>query len=231
MTTPLLSPPTLFSLAELRANRDLVASIISLANDAFLRPKKLDPVKWDSTGLRFPTIDSYLEMLDGKSVVALIFDDTTTNDYADLNKSTNDSAVDGRRAERKVIACAAAVPWQGGWTKEGAGTEDGWEIKAVCVDGEAKYLRRGLAVQLLAGLEQHPVKLQLREQVGGIEKQPSQGKLSLWILAAECLNGVYWRKRGYQEVRRSTQGAGVWGCQTSFEIVVLRKDVLFDIAA
>ena len=233
MTTSPLPAPTLFSLSELRADRTLIASIIRLANDAFIRPKRLDPVKWNITGLRFPTVDSYLEMLDEKSVVALIFDDTAANDETDLHEFHSNETGNGRWTGKKVIACAAAVPWKGGWTKEGAGTEEGWEIKAVCVDGDAKYARRGLAVQLLAVLEQCLVaqmKLQLRERVGGNGKELAQGRLTLWILAAECLNGVYWRKRGYQEVRRSTQGAGVWGCQTSFEIVVLKKDVQYDTA-
>ncbi|CAO2650227.1 Nn.00g015190.m01.CDS01 [Neocucurbitaria sp. VM-36] len=234
MTTALSSAPTLFSLSELKADRNLVASIIRLANDAFLRPKKLDPVKWSSTGLRFPTIESYLEMLDEKSVVALLFDDSINKNKVGLNEFEGTETGDGRWAGKKVIGCAAAVPWKGGWTKEGAGIEEGYEIKAVCLDGDAKYARQGMAVQLLAVLEQDLVaqkRLQRRGSVDRNGNEPAEGKLTLWILAAECLNGVYWRKRGYQEVRRSTQGPGVWGCQTSFEIVVLKRDVRFDIAA
>ncbi|KAF1848815.1 uncharacterized protein K460DRAFT_404082 [Cucurbitaria berberidis CBS 394.84] len=232
MTTPPLSAPTLFTPSELRADAIITASITRLVNDAFLRSHKHDPVKWDCTDLRFATLESYYQMLGEKSVVALIFDDDTTPEEGKQGLERNRS-VDGKWAGKKVVACATAVPWKGGWTKEGAETERGWEMKAVCVDGSAKYARRGLAVQLLQFLEQRLInieqsKLGFQKRVGENEER-AQGNLNLWILAAECLNGDYWRKRGYQEVRRSTQGAGVWGCQTSFEIVVLRKDVPFEL--
>jgi GNAT superfamily N-acetyltransferase len=95
------------------------------------------------------------------------------------------------------------------------------------VDGDPKYHRRGLAVQLLNVLEDHLVANE-RVHLQGAGKQ-GEGVLTLWILAAECINGVYWRKRGYQEVRKKVEGPGVWSCKTSFEMVVLRKDVTFGV--
>jgi GNAT superfamily N-acetyltransferase len=127
---------------------------------------------------------------------------------------------------KKVVACAAAVPWKGGWMKEGADSESGWEIKIVCVDGDPQYHHRGLAVQLLGFLERYLVtamKAKFRE-----EGKQEHGTLTLWILAAECINGSYWRKKGYQEVRRKTEGVGVWSCKTSFEMVVFRKIITFE---
>ena len=234
MTTSTLSGPTLFTLSDLHSNPALTTSIIRLANDSFLRPKRLDPVKWSSTGMRFPTLESYTGMLVEDSVVALIFDDgddeKNENLYEGHDETNGNNSAIGH--PEKLVACAAAVPWRGGWLKDGPETEDGWEIKAVCVDGDAKYARRGLAVQLLSFLEQHlTAKTMLQEQVSEERKEHTQGSLTLWIQAAECLNGAYWRKRGYQEIRRSTQGEGTWGCQTTFEIVVLKKIVHFDIAA
>ena len=55
--------------------------------------------------------------------------------------------------------------------------------------------------------------------------------MTLWILAAECINGVYWRKRGYELVRKDVALPPTWNVQTSFEMIVLRKDVPFELPA
>jgi len=131
-----------------------------------------------------------------------------------LDRVEGDGEVQG-----KVVACAAAVPWKGGWMKECAGREEGWEIKALAVDGGAEYLKKGLAVQVMGALEEYLVK--------EAKKREEKGVLSLWILAAECINGHYWRRRGYKEVRRSTEGDMTWGCQTVFDLVVFKREVEF----
>lgn len=189
----------------------MVTQITNLINDAFMRSKKPDPVKWkQGERRRFPNDDLYFEMLGTEGVVAVIFDITA--------------------GIRKVIAVAAAIPWQGGWKKEGASVEEGWEIKAVAVDGDVKYLRRGIAVQLYAFLEQHLVlkSKQLRISTTG-RNFDSTDRLTFWILAAECINGPYWRRRGYQLVRKDIAERPVWGVQTSFEMIVLRKDIPFEL--
>lgn len=190
----------------------MVSQITDLINEAFSRSKKADPVKWrQGERRRFPNDDLYFEMLGTEGVVAVIFDIT--------------------EEKRKVVAVAAAVPWQGGWKKEGAGVEEGWEIKAVAVDADARYLRRGLAVQLYAFLEQH---LLLKSKRLGVSttgrKFDSIDQLTFWILAAECINGPYWRKRGYDLVRQETAQSPTWGVLTSFEMIVLRKDIPFALA-
>lgn len=228
MTTPHLSKPTLFTPAKLKANPVLSRSVTRLVNEAFYRSKEIDPSTWDNTTLRFQDESSLHVMLsEENSVIALTFDE---NENAEALNGQNKLELNEHAtgvANKKVVACAAAVPWKGGWMKEGAETESGWEIKTVCVDGDQKYLRRGLAVQLLDSLEHYLVtatKAQL--QRAGTQ---GEGSLTLWILAAECLTGVYWRKRGYHEVRRRTEGAGTWSCRTSFDMLVLKKIVTFDI--
>ncbi|KAF9697806.1 hypothetical protein EKO04_004223 [Ascochyta lentis] len=207
MSSSALSAPTLYTPSDLKNDPELVNEITNLVNDAFYRSKLADPVKWrQARGRRFPTNDLYFEMLGQEGVVVAIFD--------------NDA---GRR---KVVAVAAAVPWEGGWKKEGAGVEDGWEIKAVAVDGSAQYLRRGLAVKMYSFLEQCLVS---RTRESGLSttgrRLAEEDHLTFWILAAECINGVYWKKRGYEIVRQDTYGPPTWGCQTSFEMIVLRKNV------
>ncbi|KAF2024516.1 hypothetical protein EK21DRAFT_94039 [Setomelanomma holmii] len=233
MTTPLLSTPILFNAAQLRFNQALTSQITSLANEAFMRSKSPDWDKWDNTRVRFPTVESYLDMLDAKTIVALIFD---------RNAQSFDSVSNGvhererkKKEQGKVIACAAAVPWKGGWKKEGAETEDGWEIKAVCIDGDVRYLKKGLAVQVMKALEDELV-VRVKEQrssrfTNGVKNGSVDGKgsVTLWILTAECINGAYWRRRGYREIRRSREGDGTWGCKTSFDLVVFSKDVEYEV--
>lgn len=165
-------------------------------------------------------------MLGDETIVAVIFDQNVAAKDSDPGNSREcDTITNG-----KVVACAAAVPWKGGWAKEGAGEEDGWEIKALAVDGDAAYLRKGLAVQVMASLENHLIERTKLNVKANLPEGTTNGSVTLWILAAECINGAYWRKRGYCEVRRSTEGEGVWGCKTSFDIVVFRKDIIFDVS-
>lgn len=202
-----LSPPRLFTPADLRFKPTLLDNITDLINDAFARSKLQDQGKWEGAHRkRFPTHELYLEMLGEQGIVAAICDHT------------------------KVVAVAGAVPWKGGWKKEGAGIEKGWEIKAVSVHGDARYLHRGLAVQVCNALEQHLIRDEKKKLLETREVGSKMtGKVSLWILAAECLNGAYWRKRGYRVVRRDIYGPDTWGCLKSFEMVVLLKELTFDL--
>lgn len=128
---------------------------------------------------------------------------------------------------RKLVAVAAALPWYGG-NLEGIRIEEGWELKAVAVDGDTKYLHRGLATQLCDALTQRLIEKETIRLAGMTGQQtPSIGNVTLWIQAAECINGEYWRRKGYQEIQRRTFGEGIWDCLTSFEMVILRKDVTF----
>ncbi|KAF9737728.1 hypothetical protein PMIN06_002348 [Paraphaeosphaeria minitans] len=207
MSSPVLSPPTLFTPADLKSKTTLLDNITELINDAFTRSKGLDPEKWEGAHRkRFPTLESYFEMLGEEGIITAIFD------------------------HDRIVAVAAAVPWTGGWKKEGAGVEKGWEIKAVAVHGDTKYLHRGLAVQLYTSLEQYLIQQERTKILKTKEVERAMtGHVSLWILAAECINGAYWRKRGYREVRRDTCGPSTWGCLTSFEMVVLQKELTFDL--
>ena len=133
----------------------------------------------------------------------------------------------------RVVACAAAVPWNGpfGVKVEGRQSEEeGWEIKVVCVDGAERYLKTGLADRLVAFYESY-LTVRARESIRGSQRsgEVANGKVVLWFLVAESLNGAYWRKKGCVEVRRRTAEPGVWGCKHPFELLVLKRDVDFEI--
>ncbi|USP78856.1 hypothetical protein yc1106_06130 [Curvularia clavata] len=232
---PNLSTPKLYTSSAIKSNPYLSAQITQLVNSAFYRSKVSSPgveSKWDNTRPRFESPDALHAMLsDERSVMAVIFDDSSSSPATSATESGEEEEGgedDEDDDERLVVACAAAIPWAGGWHREGASTERGWEIKTICVHGDAKYLRKGLAVQLLGFLEEYLVRLERKAlAVKGGEGGNAEGKVTLWILAADCINGVYWRKRGFEEVRRSTEGSGVWGCRTEFDMVVLKKEVRF----
>ena len=210
-SNPCLSAPIYYTRAYLQTDPNLTTKITSLVNDAFARSQKSDPEKWgENPEIRFPNNDSYFDMLGDEGIVAMIFDDNTR--------------------DRKVVAVAAALPWKGGWKKEGAGVEEGWEIKAVAVDGDARYLRQGLAVQLYSFLEKSLITISKKKKGRSTTGRPfnQDDQLPFWILAAECINGVYWRKKGYELVRKNVYEAPTWGVLTSFEMVVLRKVIPFE---
>lgn len=231
MTIPQLSPPTLFTRSQLMQSETLVYQIITLVNDAFKRSKAHDPQKWQQEVDRFDDSDSYYNVLGEQGFVIAIFDQAVPI------SSENDSTP----PERKLVACSAAIPWKGGMLDTGVEQENGWEVKAIAVSGDPQYLGRGLAVQILSSME-----LYLRQSTKlssppkhGISTLDDRGEapltkvrgdceplVTLWVQAAECINGPYWRRRGYKEVARKTMGQGVWSCKTWFEMLVMRKDIV-----
>ncbi|KAF2008010.1 hypothetical protein P154DRAFT_516781 [Amniculicola lignicola CBS 123094] len=230
-----LSTPKLYTTAELTVNPDLSAQIIALASTAFNRSKTPWPDRWNFTG-RFPTTQHLYDTLGPQGTLAVIIDH---------NAECLEKAGEENRVEKsgRAIACAALLPWSGGWAKEGATTEKGWEIKCVCVDGSEQYARTGLAVQLLSVLEKLAIEketVQLHSQNDSSASWFTQDRktdsasgcrvqtLRTWILVAECINGDYWKKRGYGEVRRKREGEGVWGSKTGFEMLVMAKDISWE---
>jgi hypothetical protein len=235
MSPPNLTAPILLKLNDLLTNPKLTNQLAALGNQAFTRSKAVDPEKWLMPAIRFPKDDDFLKLVGEAGTVAVILDQSrVTGDDADLAVEVPISAADVKKGV--LVACTTAVPWEGGHGMEKAEAETGWEMRAVCVDGDERYLKRGLAIRLITALEDDLIakeraRLQqvwsetMGEQCGDAPVN-GKGLLSLWIIAAECLNGAYWRRRGYKEVRRGTY-TDVWSCRTSFEMVVLKRDVEF----
>ena len=116
------------------------------------------------------------------------------------------------------VACAGAVAWSGDQAGFRRPRETGWEIKAVTVKvGEAK---KGLASRAVKVMQEYLVKRE-REKMGPGE----MGKLSLWIQTAECVNGEYWRRRGFRDDRVHEKPVGYWASRTGFRMLVLVKEV------
>ncbi|CBY01463.1 hypothetical protein LEMA_P002500.1 [Plenodomus lingam JN3] len=182
MTTPKVSPPVLISSTEIQQNTRLAKSRRNLCNQAFSRHKDPDPVKWNPKTLRFPNRQLLYEILTPESVFAVVYEEDETEitrrnnlsgGITDEETANGGETVEGTSGtRRKVIACAAAIPWSGGWSKEGAGKETGWEIKTT-----------------LAALESHLMDVE-RSKLHAEGVEGERGHVDLWILAAECINGT-----------------------------------------
>ncbi|ORX93545.1 hypothetical protein BCR34DRAFT_580436 [Clohesyomyces aquaticus] len=207
-----LSSPHLLTPDEIAPNANESTQVNQLINSSFRRSKTPDPTKWDLVRSRFPSTTSLSEMLGTEGLMAVIYD----NSDAEVKLTGN--------AKGKAVACAAAVPWKGGWESDGKDSDGGWEIKTVCVDGDPKYLRKGLALTVLAFLEKQLIEMELKRRVGAGTDDVGR-RLKLWIQAAECINGAYWKKRGYTEVKRKVYEKPTWGCLTNFELVVGVREV------
>ncbi|KAJ6285643.1 hypothetical protein J3E71DRAFT_189977 [Bipolaris maydis] len=207
-TTTSLSQPTLYTSSTIKSTPTLSTALTTLINSAFYRSASSDP-RWDTTIPRFDSPDELCKMVgDEQSTVAVI--------YSSSRKTKSEDAEGGQEEEGKeIVACAAAVPWKGGWHGEGSTCESGWEIKTVCV--HESFVGRGLASRLVGFLGDHLCRMRACGS--------AQGKVTLWLLVADDLNGAYWRRRGWTEVRRRTEGPGVWGCKGEFDMVVLRREV------
>ena len=220
----------------LESNPALSHAITHLVNDSFARSKEQDEGKWDNSIPRFDNVEGLYSLLGGEAdeeeeeeetgVVAVMFEGDGEFDKSDERRNgVNPWPSSSSQTTQSPIACAAAIPWRGGYGKEGADTETGWEMKIVSVRCAPRYQRRGLAVRLLAFLEEYLVGL---ERGARLREGDSQGgSVEFWILAAECQVGGYWRRRGYVDVRRTTEGPGVWSCRERFEMLVLKRRVEF----
>ncbi|KAF2267207.1 hypothetical protein CC78DRAFT_92926 [Lojkania enalia] len=218
-----LSQPILFYLDDLKANLDLVAQIISLANTAFWRSKKNSPEQWEVVEcMRFQSPEDLFRMVGIAGVMAIIC----------VVEDGSAKAGNKWKNENKVVGCATAVPWDkadGLWPVDKRnGVEEGWEIKAVCVDGDVRFAKQGLAINMLQTLQDWAIQKEIEiARMNGKIGDDGNRVARFWIQAAECLNGEYWRKRGYTEVRKAVQGHRLWDCKTNFELVVLVKEVVF----
>ncbi|KAF2737492.1 hypothetical protein EJ04DRAFT_461305 [Polyplosphaeria fusca] len=237
-TPPILCPPILLRPPQLRHLPNVVDKIRHLANHAFVRPKSRFPDQWHCVpGTRFPDTESLFRMLGAHGIMCIVVDTA-----ARCSDAAGGADGAGFRLEEgdRVAGIAAVVPWigvaDGVWPEEQVEAakreERGWEVKSVCVEGDGRYAKMGIAVRMMGELEGWVVEREReRKRVDVLGREDGGGGKEVarfWIQAAEILNGVYWRKRGYREVRRA-EVRGIWTCKTSFELVVFVKEVEYGV--
>jgi hypothetical protein len=115
------------------------------------------------------------------------------------------------------VACAAAQRWKHDHEGYAEPNEDGWEILMVTTHVDS--MRRGLAGRCVDALVGDLVR-QARDD----QSRNGQAPLKVWVHAVEDLNGPYWRKKGWKEVRSYTRPAGHWGSKNGYCLLVLLQE-------
>lgn len=206
-----VSEPVLLSASTLRSDPALIVSIMKLVNTAFKRHLITEPGTWDIEERGLWDVNNpseFADRLSEEGVMGVIYNSTS-----------------------EVVAAAGVKPWTGGFYGEEGRKEDGWEVVGTVVD--ERFLKQGLNIKLMKTLEEWVVRKEKEKlkAVGDSKNgaSPEKGVVHLWVHVAECSNGPYWRKRGFMEMRRQTFGKGVWNCLTSFEMLISRRDVEFEV--
>lgn len=113
------------------------------------------------------------------------------------------------------IACAAACPWDGGF--DGGHSPDeldgGWEIKIVTT--KEGWMGKGLAGKCVDVLCGEVVR----------SKQVGDWRPKFWIQTVECVNGAFWRSKGWVNVRGMDHPAGWFGSKVGYRLMVMSKVV------
>ena len=122
------------------------------------------------------------------------------------------------------IACAATTPWKGDMEGRGKG-EEGWEIKTVT--SGAQWMGAGCAGRCIDAVvcEIRRQERKKRQNEGCREKEEST--FNVWIQTAECVNGAYWNKKGWREVRGYEKPVGHWGSREGYRLAILLQQ--FDV--
>jgi GNAT superfamily N-acetyltransferase len=193
--------PRLHHASTIRADSGLASRITTFVNEGYRYSSPESELRWSRVHPdRLPDADSIHQLLGDDGLFAVI--------YHPHDKST-------------PIACAAAKPWTGDHGGYVETTVGGWEILTVTTNVE--WMRRGLARRCVDALVEDLVK-----QRRSNEKRDSNAKLRVWVHTVEDLNGTYWKKQGWVEVRAYDRPVGEWGSKLGYRLLVLLQE--FDVA-
>lgn len=169
-------------------------------NDGYRYISPANASRWDrSIDTRLPTRDATHEALGEDGMFAVIYDPLEPSN---------------------PIACAATRRWTTDLEGQASSGETGWEIKIVTT--KVQWMRHGLAVQCVNALVTELVAQAREAKVCEIHP-----RLQIWVQAVDCLNGSFWRKQGWAEVRSYQKPVGHWGSKTGYRLLVLVRE--FDI--
>ncbi|KAJ4300038.1 hypothetical protein N0V90_005287 [Kalmusia sp. IMI 367209] len=108
--------------------------------------------------------------------------------------------------DEELVAAAGVSRWHGSFDGIGADSEEGWEIKAVT--SKSGWGKMGLVGRCIDALTSSLIALEKEK----LEKDgEEEGKVNLWLHAVEEVNGAYWRRRGWKDVRYFDEPVGAWG--------------------
>jgi hypothetical protein len=186
--------PCLHHASAIRADATLASTITSFVNEGYRYRSPESVSRWDRVyGDRLPYPESIHATLGDDGIFAVIYD-------------PQNSTI--------PIACAAMRRWKHDLEGLNEPGEDGWEI--VTVTTRVEWMRRGLAGRCVDALVEEVVR-----QVRGNETRNHGAKVNIWVHTVEDLNGAYWRKKGWMEVRSYDKPAGHWGSKFGYRLLVL----------
>jgi GNAT superfamily N-acetyltransferase len=192
--------PRLHHASIIRADSSLANTITTFVNQGYRYFSPKNALRWNpGNSDRLTTADSIHQVLGNEGLFAVVYhpDDKIT-----------------------PIACAATKQWTGDYGGYVEATGDGWEILTVTT--RVEWMRRGLARRCVDALVENLI-MQARSD----EKRDSNAKLRIWVHAVEDLNGAYWKKQGWVEVRSYDKPAGEWGSKLGYRLLVLLQE--FDV--
>lgn len=189
--------PRLHHASAIRTDAALASTITSFVNEGYRYMSPESASRWDGVyGDRLPNPESIHAALGHDGIFAVIYEphDATT-----------------------PIACAATKRWKHDLEGLNEAGEDGWEI--ITVTTRVEWMRRGLAGRCVDALVADVIR-QAREG----EKRERGSKVKIWVHTVEDLNGAYWRKKGWEEVRSYDKPAGHWGSKYGYRLLVLLQE-------
>ncbi|KAH7072744.1 hypothetical protein BKA63DRAFT_49413 [Paraphoma chrysanthemicola] len=110
------------------------------------------------------------------------------------------------------IACASMTRWSGDLVTFAAEGESGWEIKTVTTHRDWRGL--GLPGLCVDALVQRALRME----------DENDRKVQIWLQAVEELNGEFWRKKGWTEIRGYDRPVGHSGSKMGYRLLVMLQE-------
>ncbi|KAK7190361.1 uncharacterized protein CC84DRAFT_1167530 [Paraphaeosphaeria sporulosa] len=194
------SPPIvqthLHRASDILKDNALAHTLTTFINEGYATSSLYPSTRWDHQPVRFHTPTDIHDMLGTDGMIAAIYH------------------ISREGGQTEPVAVASISRWHGDMDGVGAQDEDGWEIKAVTT--KSGWGKMGLVGRCIETITQDLI---AQEQSHGEEK------VKLWLHAVEEVNGDYWRRRGWNDVRGFNRPEGYWGSKFGFRLSVLLKEV------
>ena len=87
------------------------------------------------------------------------------------------------------------------------------------------WMKQGLQGRCISALTEELVVREREQQRSEHRIKNEKQKFLLWVHCVEEINGEYWRRRGWVEIRKFGREAGTWGSSRPFSLLVMIKEI------